>query len=253
MSSTLTQLRWSIQHRGLAGTVRSAANALKRRLIPQPPAPPHPFDVVHNTDTGGLIPGGALASGHASDRHIAGYAAVPPSRFRNMIARWQSSSPAHPLAEYSFIDLGCGKGRALLLASELGFREVIGVELNPSLAAIAQANANLWSAAGKASAPVRIEQQDALEFNWPAGRCLVFLFNPFGDELMRQVAARMAAAFRDRPSDLELLYYKPEQASAFAHNFETIWCEAIAISAQDLAVDPVAGPTDQTRAYRLIP
>jgi hypothetical protein len=252
MSSAFIKVGWSIRHRGVGGTVRAAANWLLRKIVPQPPAAPHPFDLEHGTDTGGLIAGGDLASGHSSDKHIAGYAAVPPSRFRGIVARWQASGLRHGLAEYCFVDLGCGKGRALLLASELGFREVVGVELNPSLAAIARANAELWRVAGKARCPMRIEQKDALELEWPAGPCVVFLFNPFDAVLMRQLAARMGAAFRDRPSELEILYYKPEQAHAFADDFEMMWCEAIEIDAQELAVDPVAGRNDETRAYRLI-
>jgi SAM-dependent methyltransferase len=251
VSSILGKLRWSIRHRGVVGTARSAAKSLGRRLNPTPPSEPHPFDREHGTDTGGLIPGGDLASGHSSDRHIEGYAAVPPSRFRSSIARWQASEPPHVLNEYCFIDIGCGKGRALLLASEFGFREVVGVELNPSLASIARSNVNRWMEAGKAQCDLRVEQNDATELEWPARPCVVFLFNPFDAVLTRQLADRMAAAFRGRPSDLEVIYYKPAQADAFANDFEMIWCEATSISAEDLAVDPVADLNDETRAYRL--
>jgi SAM-dependent methyltransferase len=252
LSSIVDKLRWSIEHRGFGGSTRAAAHWLRRKIVPQPPVVPHPFDVEHGTDTGGLIAGDDLASGHANDRHIAGYAAVPPSRFLGMVARWQAGNPAYALGEYCFVDLGCGKGRALLLASELGFREVVGVELNPSLSAIARANAELWRAAGKARSPIRIEEKDALELEWPAGPCVIFLFNPFDAALMRQLADRMVAAFRDRPSELEILYYKPEHANVFATGFEMAWCEVIEINAQELAVDPVADPNDETRAYRLI-
>jgi SAM-dependent methyltransferase len=201
VSSVLGKLTWSIQHRGVGGTQRATAKSLGRRLNPPPPSAPHPFDREHGTDTGGLIPGSDLASGHPSDRHIEGYAAVPPSRFRNIIARWQASEPPHALGEYCLIDVGCGKGRGLLLASELGFREVVGVELNPSLASIARSNVDRWIAAGKAARTVRVEQGNAIELEWPAGPCVVFLFNPFDAMLTRQLADRLAAAFRDRPSD----------------------------------------------------
>lgn len=250
MTSVLGKLRWSMQRRGFGGTLLAAAKGLVRKLRPQPAATPHPFDLAHGTDTGGLISGGDLASGHASDRFIEGYAAVPPSRFQNILARWLASSPPHAIAEYTFVDLGCGKGRALLLASQAGFREVVGVELNPSLAATARTNAERWTATGKAGCAVRIEVGDAVEFAWPLGPCVVFLFNPFGATLMERVADRMAAAFRDRGSDLEVLYYKPEHAAAFASSFEMIWCETTGISPEELAVDPVADPNDETRAYR---
>jgi hypothetical protein len=68
---------------------------------------------------------------------------------------------------------------------------------------------------------------------------------------MQRVVDRMAAAFRDRPSDLEILYCKAEQTEAFAASFEPVWCEAIGISLEHLAADPVADPADQTCAYRL--
>jgi hypothetical protein len=252
VTSLLGKLRWSIQHRGFSGTLQAAAKGLGRRLR-QPDAPtPHPFDVAHGTDTGGLIPGSDLASGHASDRFIAGYAAVPPSRFQNTLARWQASNPPHAVAEYTFVDLGCGKGRALLLASRSGFREVVGVELNPTLAEIARANAEHWATAGKAGCSIRVEQGDAVEFAWPARPCVVFLYNPFSATLMARVVDRMAAAFHQRPRDLEVLYCKPEQAAAFASSFEMIWCETTGITPEELAVDPVADPNDETRAYRLL-
>jgi SAM-dependent methyltransferase len=252
MTTILGKLRWSIEHRGVARTLQAAAKSLSRTLHPPPPRSLHPFDVEHGTDTGGLITGADLASGHPSDRFIEGYAAVPPSRFRNIVARWQTSNPPHALADYTFVDLGCGKGRAVLLASEFRFREVVGVELNPSLAAIAQANADLWTAAGKARCPIRIEQADAAEFSWPAGPSVVFLFNPFSATVMQRVIDRITAAFSDRPNDLAVLYYKPDQADAFTKSFEVTWCEATAISPDDLAVDPVAAPRDETRAYRLV-
>jgi SAM-dependent methyltransferase len=251
VTSALGKLRWSLEHRGLAGTMQAAAKGAARALQAKQALPPHPFDVEHGTQTGGLISGGDLASGHANDRYIEGYAAVPPSRFRNILARWQASNPAHALAEYTFVDLGCGKGRAVLLASELGFRQVIGVELNPALAGTARTNAGLWIAAGKARCPIRIEQGDAMECAWPKGPCVVFLFNPFGGEVMQRLVERMAVQFHGREADLDVLYYKPEQAAAFADAYRMTWCDAVAISLEDLAADPVADVRDETRAYRL--
>jgi SAM-dependent methyltransferase len=165
--------------------------------------------------------------------------------------KWQLSSPAHAIEEYTFIDFGCGKGRAALLASELGFREVVGVELNPNLAAIAQANVELWIAAGKAKCPIGIACGDALDLEWPEGPCLVYLYNPFGEQVMRRLAEKMKTHFSGRPGDLEVIYQKPEQAALLTEDFEMVWCQTIPMSEDDSQAELVADPKDESRAYRL--
>lgn len=245
------RIRWSLKQRGLVGTLISAAKSLGRKLRPPASRAPHPFDLQNGVDTDGVIAGHNLAIGHANDRFIAGYAAIPPSRFRGAIKKWQVSSPPHAIEECTFIDFGCGKGRAILLASELGFREVVGVELNPNLAAIAQANAEVWTASGKAKCPVRIVCGDALDLEWPEGPCLAYLYNPFGEQVMRRLAKNMKAHFSCRPGDLEVIYQKPEQAALFTEDFEMVWCQAIPMSEDDMQAELVADPKDESRAYRL--
>lgn len=201
--------------------------------------------------TDGVIPGHDLAAGHPHDRFIAGYAAIPPSRFRGSIEKWQASGPRHAIEDYTFIDFGCGKGRATLLASELGFREVIGVELNLVLAEIARNNAAVWTAAGKAKCTIRIVHGDALSLEWPDGPCLAYLYNPFGEQVMRRLAEKMKAHFGPRPNELEVVYQKPEQCAVFEEAFERIWCKAIPMSEDDIRAELVADPKDESRAYRL--
>ena len=247
----LDKVRWSLENRGLAGTMKSAANSIGRKLRQPEVRAAHPFDVQHGMQTDGLIAGHDLAVGHVNDRFIAGYAAIPPSRFRGAMKKWLQSRPAHAVGDYTFIDFGCGKGRAVVLASEMPFREVIGVELNTGLARLAQENAEVWRKAGKALSPIRIVCGDALELEWPAGPCLVYLYNPFGEQVMRQLVERLRNQFGERPRDLEVIYQKPEQAAVFEGGFEMVWCEAIEMSADDRVAEMVADPKDESRAYRL--
>ena len=248
MTHLVKHVRWSLAHRGVAGTVRSAWMSLGRRLRRQAVVV-HPFDVEHGTDTGGLIPGSELGIGHRHDLFIAGYAGVPPSGFRAAMARWKSLGPPHRLEEYAFVDLGCGKGRAVLLASELGFREAVGVELNAGLVEIARGNAEIWSAAEKARSPIRIECKDATELEWPSGPCLVYLYNPFAEAVMRAVVEMLRERFGDRRDELEIVYQKPEQAAALEKDFELVWCGVCALSEEDRVSDPVADPRDETAVY----
>jgi len=171
----------------------------------------HPFDLEHATRTSGLVAGHHLFSGHRHDRHSTAYYAVAPSVLKAMIVRWRRSHPPAPISETTFIDFGAGMGRAVLLAAELPFLAVIGVELNPTLARIARRNLALWRAAGRAAAPMRIQCRDAAQFRFPSGPCVAFLFNPFGAPVLRRLLANIAAAFAASPGELDLIYVNNEQ------------------------------------------
>ena len=198
-------------------TATKAAPAAKggRRLLPglavEDGFMRHPFDLEFGVRTSGLIAGRHLKTGHGSDRHNTAYFGIAPSLFNAMVARWRRCRPLAPLDEYAFFDLGAGMGRAVLLASEFPFRSVVGVELHPTLARIALRNAALWRAAGRARAPMHIVCRDALEFPFPAGPCVAFLFNPFRAPVMRRLLGSLAKSFAGRPGQLDILYVNNEQ------------------------------------------
>jgi SAM-dependent methyltransferase len=187
----------------------------KRRLLPgltvREGYTRHPFDLEFGVRTSGLIAGRHLGSGHKHDRHNTAYYAVAPSVFHAMIVRWRRCHPRSPIDAYTFVDLGAGMGRAVLLAAEYPFRQAVGVELNPTLARIARRNTALWRKAGRARAPIRILCRDAVDFRFPASPCLAFLFNPFGAPVMRRLLGAMAASFVSRAGQLEILYVNNEQ------------------------------------------
>jgi len=171
----------------------------------------HPFDEQYGVRTSGLIAGRHLQSGHRHDRHNTAYYGVAPSVFDALLARWRRAPQIAPLDEYHFIDLGAGMGRAVLLASEHSFRAVTGVEIHPTLAAIARKNLTLWRTAGRARAPLHMVCQDVLDFTFPEGPCVLFLFNPFGAPVLRKLLRRVAESFRGRAGQLDLLYVNHEQ------------------------------------------
>jgi len=84
----------------------------------------HPFDLKYGTDTGGYLGPHEIRSGGVHDAMNNGYSAVAPSVFREACRRWCATLPpsAAHIQAYSFVDVGAGKGRALLLAAELPFR-----------------------------------------------------------------------------------------------------------------------------------
>lgn len=171
----------------------------------------HPFDAAFGVRTSGLVAGRHLKSGHRHDRHATAYFGVAPSVFRQLMERWQKSRPGIPIEEFAFVDAGAGMGRALLLAAEMPFCRVTGVELNPTLARIARRNAAVWRKTGRAKTAVKVVCGDAAEFRFPAGKCVLFLFNPFGAAVMRRLLKSVAAQFAGRPEELDLIYVNHEQ------------------------------------------
>lgn len=170
----------------------------------------HPFDAANHVRTSGLVAGRHLKSGHRHDRHATAYYGVAPSVFHTLMQRWQRTRPTGALEDSVFVDAGAGMGRALLLASEMPFREVVGVELNPVLVRIARRNLAEWRRGGRAKTNARVVCGDAAEFTLPKGPCVLFLFNPFGATVMRRMLARIARDLTKTPRDLDLLYINNE-------------------------------------------
>jgi len=233
---------------GLSSAIACATVAIvptptQRRLLPGLTVADgyirHPFDLANGVRTSGLIAGRHLKSGHRHDRHSTAYYGVAPSVFHALIKRWQRSKPAAPLNEVTFIDIGAGMGRAVLLAAKMPFHKVIGIELHPTLAGIARRNLRHWRALGRVNAPTRIRCCDAIDFPLPTTPCLLFLFNPFGAKVMRRLLKRIAEGFANRPSQLELLYVNNEQEGELesARGFERLYLGQIARSRADAIAD----------------
>jgi SAM-dependent methyltransferase len=172
---------------------------------------PHPFDLKHAVRTSGLVAGRHLKTGSPHDRHTTAYYGVAPSVFHALLKRWRRIRPAWPIEETTFLDIGAGMGRAVLLAGEMPFRSVIGVEMHPALTRMARRNLTAWRKAGRTQAPMRIVQADASAFPFPKGPCVAFLFNPFGAVVMRRFLRHCAQSFQQRPGELDLLYVNHEQ------------------------------------------
>lgn len=227
----------------------------------------HPFDIAHGTDTGGYLSPREIVTGHAHDAQQYGYSAIAPSVFRELTQRWRATlaDPERGPAAYSFVDIGAGKGRAVLLASEIPFRKVIGVELSAELAAIAESNAVRWSRVASPQSVTHVLHQDALQFCWPRTSLLVFMYNPFACELVEQLLERLekaalrghASKGRDanaRPSSaIDLLYVNPTCADILSRRGKWVlrWTDRIDMDPADQLADPYGTTFDRVSQYRL--
>lgn len=170
-------------------------------------APPgdRDFDARFGTDTAGEIPAEHLGLGPAALAEAAAYEPTDPAAFRRMVA-------CLPIRhrDYTFVDLGAGKGRAVLLATLVPFGRVIGVEASPLLHRIASENVKAWARAGGDGRQVRLLLQDAAAYTPPLQPCVIYLFNPFHAGVLARVLRNLRATLEQSRRDLWIVYYNPQ-------------------------------------------
>ena len=132
------------------------------------------------------------------------YQATDPETFRDMMA-------ALPLCfeSFTFLELGSGKGRAVLLASEYPFARIVGVELLPELHSIARQNLDRFPRSRQRCSAVELLCGDARDFPFPAEPSVVYLFNPFPEMVLQDVIAGLKASLDESPRPLLIVYYNP--------------------------------------------
>lgn len=206
------------------------------------PLPLHPFDRQHGTDTSGLIPGTSIATGtrHAPE-DLTAYYAIAPSILQSLLDMWLQRMHPTPIENTVFYDVGAGKGRALLVASQYPFRRVEGVELNPRLAEIARDNIRRWLSDPGADelAPLELHEGDATLLPLPDAPCCVFMFHPFEERLLHRFLQHVEKCLTARPHMLDVLYANAEHTSVIeAHPaFSKLWEGRVAMSSEDHLAD----------------
>lgn len=111
--------------------------------------------------------------------------------------------------DFTFIDLGSGKGRTLLMASDYPFRRIVGVELLPALHRIAVENLGQYKNDAQKCFALESICADANEFSFPDEPLVVYMFNPLPESGMRRVRANLEQSLRARPRPVYVLYHNP--------------------------------------------
>ncbi|HET8824346.1 MAG TPA: class I SAM-dependent methyltransferase, partial [Terriglobales bacterium] len=111
--------------------------------------------------------------------------------------------------QFTFIDIGSGKGRPLLMASEYPFKRIIGVEFLPELNAIAEANIRKFPDGRKKCKQIEARLADATDFQFPSEPIVVFMFHPLTESGFRRVIANLVTSARQNPRPIWLVYANP--------------------------------------------
>lgn len=111
---------------------------------------------------------------------------------------------------YEFVDLGSGKGKAVLVAATRPFKRVTGVELSDHLHRVAVENiARFEALGGRRSGEMRSVCQNAARFRTTHPDVVVFMLNPFGAAVLRQVVIALDEHLADSSRRGIVLYSNP--------------------------------------------
>jgi SAM-dependent methyltransferase len=108
--------------------------------------------------------------------------------------------------DFTFIDMGCGKGRVLLMASDMAFRKIIGIDFSPRLVRIAQDNISRYGSRGD-----RFEVLccDGAAFEFPPNDTVLYFYYPFPDPLMSVVIGNLKRSLKEYPRELIVVFNHP--------------------------------------------
>ena len=136
------------------------------------------------------------------------YQPTEPALFHAMLDGLQGTA-ALDFRGFTFLDLGSGKGRTLLMASDYPFRRIVGVELLPALHQIAQDNLSRYKNKSQKCFALEVICADATTLTMPDEPMVMYLFNPFPEAGLRRVMANLESSLRAHPRMVYVLYHNP--------------------------------------------
>jgi hypothetical protein len=176
------------------------------------------FDVRYGTDTAMEIAlTNAGVGADAAERGNSVYRALWEKKFHATIQ--SIDQKLGNLQDYTFIDIGSGKGKLLLLASLYPFRRIIGIEYAPGLHATAIANVACFSEPLQRCRAIEPRLGDALELTLPAGPVIALIFNAFDRPTTQRVLAGLVRQRSSVGGPLFVVYENVRRAAEIGEAF----------------------------------
>jgi SAM-dependent methyltransferase len=192
----MNAVAWAVQsvhQRGLSRTLKVASSCLADLT----------FDWRYGTDTGRRTP---VWNPVPPDGALAHDLLHQPTKARPLRRLLESLNL--PLSR-GFVDLGSGKGRALLVAAQHGFRDITGVEFSGRLCDCARRNAARFAQTQGLPARIEVVCGDAGAYAFRPDQEVLFLYNPFDEVVLGRVLANLRRSLAEAPRTFWLLYANP--------------------------------------------
>jgi SAM-dependent methyltransferase len=192
----MNALHWAVQstmERGIVSTIKIASNVVMDLR----------FDWKYGTDTMRWVDQDALDTGSENQSHSAPYRAT---KVRPLL---QLLNKLHLPRDSNFVDIGSGKGRVLLIASQYGFRKVVGIEFSGELCAIARRNVDVFFRKARPLSSIEVIETDATKYQFHAGDRVLFMYNPFDAFILAKVLDNIRRSLEENPRRIWLIYNTP--------------------------------------------
>ncbi|HOT22981.1 MAG TPA: class I SAM-dependent methyltransferase [Thermoleophilia bacterium] len=181
---------------------------LRRRKLAQ--SSQDGFDEAHGTDTAGILVGREQGLGVSDGGHVVShYETSSETAIRLAL----DSLPIDP-SGFTFVDLGCGKGKPLMVAASYGFRRLVGVDISPVCIQAARRNIERYGPEPIDASRVELRVEDAEDFEFPDDPLVVYLFNPFPQSVVESVIAKLEESLSRTPREVTIVYMNPTAAAA---------------------------------------
>jgi SAM-dependent methyltransferase len=136
------------------------------------------------------------------------YQPTEPALFHEILASLRSIAKID-FREFIFIDIGSGKGRALLMAADYPFGRIVGVELLPELHRVAKDNIGKYKGDSQQCFAIDCLLADASEFTFPPEATVLYLFNPLTESGLVRLIGNLERSLREHPRRVFVLYHNP--------------------------------------------
>lgn len=209
----LKSFRFSAASAGLRRTLMDvASHALAYRADRD-----HSFDQQFGTDTEGKVEPSALGIDDEGRREQAILYLPSPAP----VTRWMLEHVSVDPREFTFVDLGCGKGRVVLMAAQYPFQRVLGVDISPTLTEVARRNVARFPARARRCEHLEVRNADVTTLDFPDSNLLLHFYHPFDIEVTSAVLARLESSLQSRPRRVVVAYLLysgavPEVRAGFA-------------------------------------
>ncbi len=173
------------------------------------------FDLTYHTDTITIQPVAEITDVTDEDKaHAAHY---QPSYVWILSKMFRILAPLTK-QRGTFVDLGSGKGRVMMMAALQGYTNIIGVEFSKSLSRICENNLENFKRKSKKTSRFSAVTMNVINYKIPLDTSVIFLGNPFNGHIMKDVLTQINVSLEASPRDIYIAYFNPLHNEIFLEN-----------------------------------